>query len=161
MILLAGNVENRAGDTREVYAAPAQPDLALHQLILLVEIAYPLLECLTSKWDAIIDPLVHGEPCIHRLVMHDAIPHRDISAYVVGNRPDHPVSSVDKFTRYISEGLHQEGWIEVFLARHDAIKPHGTRREIDGSCKQNQILKGFTWEERGVHRAHCATHTKA
>src|SRR5258708_10177853 len=161
VILFPRDSEDRAGDLREIHAPPTQVNLTLDQLVLLVEVADPLPECFTSERHSIVDPLVHGEQGTHRLVMEEAIPHRDIDADIVGDRLDQAIASIDNFAWNVGEGIHQEIGVKVLLAHPDAIETHVFWCEVNGSRQQNQVFERKVREQGRIHGAHRSPHTIA
>src|SRR6266446_1412088 len=95
VILFTCDIEDRACNIREVYAATAKRYFSLHEFVLLVKVPDPLPERLTGEWYTVIYPLAHCQPCVHRFTLHDAIPHCDIGTDVVGDGPDHAVARID------------------------------------------------------------------
>ena len=56
VVVLGGQEQERAGDPREVDAAAAQRELALHQQVALVEVLDELAERLARDGDVVVDP---------------------------------------------------------------------------------------------------------
>src|SRR5258705_11829632 len=130
MILLASDVEHRAGDVGYINSPPPQLNLPLDQLVLLVELANPLAERGTWEWDAVVDPFVHGEPRIHGLILHDTVPHGGVGADVVGDRLEHAVARIDEVAGNVAERVDDAVGIEVLLAGPQSIQPDVVRREV-------------------------------
>src|SRR5918997_2001571 len=157
VILLAGDVQERDLYVREVHAAAAELDLTLHQLVLLVELGDPLPEGRAGEGRAVVDPLVHGEPGLHRLLVEDALPHADVGADVVRDGLEHPVSGVDHLARDVAEGVGQKTHVEVLPVGEELVEPDLLSREGDRGGEQNEVLE-VLGEERGVHGAHGPAH---
>src|SRR5205085_12503305 len=104
-----------------------------------------------GAWYTLVRSLVPYQSVIHRLVMQEAIPHGDVSADIVGDRPGHTVSGINQRAWDIAEGLYQEIRIKVFGTGPQSIKSHILCCEICGSSQQNQVSEGFTGEKRGIH----------
>src|SRR6266567_1553949 len=155
------DVQERTSDMREVYLFPTQVNLALDQFVLLIKLTNPLLESGTCEWDTIIHPFVHRQPGVHRFVMHDAVPHGDIGANIVGDRLYQAVTRINKFSWDVAKGFYQDIRVKVFLTRPKPIESHALWCEINGAGQQNQVFEGFGWEKSSVHGAHCATHAKS
>src|SRR5215216_4718379 len=85
MVLLASDVEERDLYVGEVDAAAPEDHLTPGQLVLLIELRDPLPERRAREGRPVVDPLVHREPGLHRLLLEDALPHVDVGANVVGH----------------------------------------------------------------------------
>src|SRR5215203_7205756 len=160
MILLARYVQERDLYVREVHAAAAEVDLTLHQLVVLVEVGDPLPEGSTGERRAVVDPLVHGEPGLHRLLVEDALPHADVGADVVGHGLEHPVAGVDHLARDVAEGVGQKTGAEVLVVGEELVEPDLLPRESRRGGEQNEVLEVLR-EQGGVHGAHGAAHAVA
>src|SRR5258706_12094332 len=156
MIFFSGDIEDRTGNIREVYSLPPQHNLTLYQLILLIKLANPLSECCAGERYAIIYPLIHGQPRVHRLIVHNAIPHGHIRSDIVGNGPYHTVACIDEFTGHNSVNLCQQIWIKILLVGEHSIKSYMLSCEVDGRGEQYQVLQVFTGEECRIHGTHRA-----
>ena len=161
VIFFARNVQDGAGNVLQIYLTPTQLDLALHQFILLIKFANPLLESLASEWYAVIHPLVHSQPRFHGLVVQKTIPHGDVGADVVGDRPGHSISRIHHRARDIAKGIYQVVRIKVFCTGPQSIEPHFLGREINRGRQLNQVSERFTGEKGGIHSTHCSTHAEA
>src|SRR5207249_2097504 len=102
-----------------------------------------------------------SKPGIHRFVLQDTIPHRDVGTYIVGDRFDHAVSGVDHVTWNIAEGICQWVRIKVLLIHPDTVKSQILQSEINRCSEQNQIFEWLIGEKRGIHGSHCSTHAEA
>src|SRR6266568_2271986 len=158
VVFFACNIEHRASNIGEIYPTPSELDLTLDQFVLLIKVADPLAESLAGEWYTIVHPLAHRQPCVHRLTLHDAVPHCDIGADVVGDRLDHTVTGIDEFAWDVAKGIHYEIGVKVFLAGPDSIESHVIWCEVYGSGHQYEVPEGFAWEECGIHGAHRAAH---
>ena len=144
----------------EVYVAAPEVHLAPGKLVLLVEVRDPLLESRAGERRAVVDPLVHGEPGLHRLVLEDALPHVDVGADVVGDGLEHPVAGVDHLARDVAECLGHRADVYVALVGKEAVHPQLFLVEVYRGGHQDQVLQ-VLGEQRGVHRAHRAAHAVA
>src|SRR5258706_1891385 len=108
MIFRTGDIENGTGNVREIYRPPTQFDLSFHQFVLLVELANPLLKGSTGEWYTVVHPFIHSQPGVHGLVLHDAIPHRNIGTDIVGDRVEHTISGIDEFRWNIAKRFYHK-----------------------------------------------------
>src|SRR5258708_14002436 len=161
MIFRTGDVENGTGNVREIYRPPTQFDLSFHQFVLLVELENPLLKGSTGEWYTVVHPFIHSQPGVHGLVLHDAIPHRNIGTDIVGDRFEHTISGIDEFRWNIAKRFYHKIGIEVLLAGPYPEQSHIVWREIDGSGEENQVPERLIMEECRIHGCHCPTHAVA
>src|SRR5215212_9704819 len=59
VVLLPCDVQDGAPDIREVHPLPAELELALGELVFLIEVSDPLPKSLTGKGHAVVYPLAH------------------------------------------------------------------------------------------------------
>src|SRR5215210_1279246 len=129
VVLLARDVQDRDLYVREVHAAAAKLDLTLHQLVLLVELGDPLPEGRAGEGRPVVDPLVHREPGLHRLLVEDALPHAHVGADVVGHGLEHPVARVDHLARDVAERVGQKTGAQVLAVGEDLVESDLLARE--------------------------------
>src|SRR5215207_3847422 len=160
VILLARDVQERDLYVREVHVAAAEVDVTLHQPVVLVEVGDPLPEGRAGEGGPVVDPLVHREPGLHRLLVEDALPHADVSADVVGDRLEHPVARVDHLARDVAERVGQQPRAEVLAVGEDLVEPDLLARERHRGGEQDEVPE-VLGEEGGVHGAHRPAHAVA
>src|SRR5215211_4994037 len=141
VVLLARDVEERDLYLGEIDAAPAQDYLAFGQLVLLVELRDPLPERRAWEGRSVVDPLVHREPGLHRLLLEDALPHVDVGSDVVGHGLEHPVARVDEVAGDVAEGVGEQTRVHVLLAREQAVEAHLTLGELYGGGHEDEVLE--------------------
>src|SRR6266699_518236 len=159
VVLFPRDIEYRTSNIREIYPAPTQLDLTLYELVVLIKIADPLAEGFAREWDPVVHPLAHGQPGIHRLVVHNAIPHRNIRADVVGHWLDHPIARIDEFAWHVAECLYNQIGVKILLIGPYPIQTHLIWCEVDGRSDEHQVSQRFAWKEGRVHGTHRPTHT--
>ena len=113
----------RAGDLAEVDRLVAQLELALDQLVALVQLLDELAEGLAGDGDVVVGPLLHREVVLDELVVVHLVEERDVLAVVILHRLHHLEAGLEERGRDVAEGIDQGVDVEVI-----GVRPEGHQR---------------------------------
>ena len=139
IVLLRAHREHRAGDGRELDRPAAHHELALDELVLLVELLHPLAEELAGERQVLVRPLVEGVEARDVLRIPQVPPQVHVGAEV-HRRLEELEAELDHVGGDGAERVHV--LVDVEVARVEPLAEHPHLGEVDGPRHVDVVLEG-------------------